>query len=328
MTGVQTCALPIYQTWNFPDASGTIALDTNIWSSLGNTGTVAGTNFLGTIDAVDFVAKTNNTERLRILSTGQIKLNSLTGTGTRMVVANASGQLGTQTITSPTLQTVTDAGNITTNDMSVITPFDTSSVNVENTTDSSKATLIQELNDGGRIELTTATGNTLVLKCNLLTAFRTIQFPDTNGTVALLSDINPGNTWNVVGNAGTTAGTNFIGTTDSIDFVTKTNNVERLRVLESGELIILDLAGSGTRMVVADSTGQLSTQAITSPTLQVVTSGTNKNLIDGINLQGTGAGDAQSGTNVNAFGVDAAKNNTGNFVNAIGYNAAKFNTSN
>ncbi len=45
-----------------------------------------------------------------------------------------------------------------------------------------------------------------------------------------------GNAWNLVGNAGTTAGTNFIGTTDSQDFVTKTNNTEKMRVLSSGNV--------------------------------------------------------------------------------------------
>ena len=42
--------------------------------------------------------------------------------------------------------------------------------------------------------------------------------------------------WELVGNSGTTAGTNFIGTTDAIDFVIKTNNVERMRV-ESGGFV-------------------------------------------------------------------------------------------
>lgn len=39
--------------------------------------------------------------------------------------------------------------------------------------------------------------------------------------------------WLLPGNAGTIAGTNFIGTTDNIDFVTKTNGIERLRILGS-----------------------------------------------------------------------------------------------
>ncbi len=42
------------------------------WLLLGNAGTTAGTNFIGTTDAVDLVVKTNNTEQVRVLSTGQV----------------------------------------------------------------------------------------------------------------------------------------------------------------------------------------------------------------------------------------------------------------
>lgn len=39
--------------------------------------------------------------------------------------------------------------------------------------------------------------------------------------------------WSLLGNAGTTAGTNFIGTTDAQDVVLKTNAVENMRILNS-----------------------------------------------------------------------------------------------
>ena len=45
------------------------------WSLLGNAGTNAAVNFLGTTDAVDLVLRANNTERLRILSTGNAQFN-------------------------------------------------------------------------------------------------------------------------------------------------------------------------------------------------------------------------------------------------------------
>ncbi len=54
--------------------------------------------------------------------------------------------------------------------------------------------------------------------------------------------------WSLVGNAGTTAGTNFIGTTDATDFVTKTNNLERIRVTGGG------LVGIGTNAPASDLT--------------------------------------------------------------------------
>jgi hypothetical protein len=43
-----------------------------------------------------------------------------------------------------------------------------------------------------------------------------------------------GTAWSLSGNGGTTAGTNFIGTTDGVDFVTMTNNTERMRVSSAG----------------------------------------------------------------------------------------------
>ena len=42
------------------------------WSLLGNTGTVSATNFIGTTDAVDWVVRTTNTERMRILAGGNV----------------------------------------------------------------------------------------------------------------------------------------------------------------------------------------------------------------------------------------------------------------
>ena len=39
--------------------------------------------------------------------------------------------------------------------------------------------------------------------------------------------------WNILGNSGTVAGTNFLGTTDNIDLVFKTNNIEQARLYAS-----------------------------------------------------------------------------------------------
>lgn len=44
--------------------------------------------------------------------------------------------------------------------------------------------------------------------------------------------------WNLTGNAGTTVGTNFIGTTDAVDFAVYTNNSERMRVEQDGQVIV------------------------------------------------------------------------------------------
>jgi len=48
--------------------------------------------------------------------------------------------------------------------------------------------------------------------------------------------LNAVSAWNIKGNAGTSSGTNFLGTTDASSLVVKTNNVERLRVDTSGNV--------------------------------------------------------------------------------------------
>ena len=49
-----------------------------------------------------------------------------------------------------------------------------------------------------------------------------------------LFDSNDGKPWLLEGNSGTTAGTNFLGTTDNVSLSFKTNNTERMRILNTG----------------------------------------------------------------------------------------------
>ncbi len=49
---------------------------TDAWSRIGNAGTNAGTNFLGSTDSQDLVFKTNNTERFRLLANGNIGIGT------------------------------------------------------------------------------------------------------------------------------------------------------------------------------------------------------------------------------------------------------------
>ncbi|MCR4033585.1 MULTISPECIES: hypothetical protein [Flavobacterium] len=68
--------------------------DSNLWSITGNAGTSATTNFLGTTDAKDFVVKTNNTEQMRVASTGQILIGTSTvptgGTNAKLIIDNGN----------------------------------------------------------------------------------------------------------------------------------------------------------------------------------------------------------------------------------------------
>lgn len=65
---------------------------------------------------------------------------------------------------------------------------------------------------------------------------------------------NSANDWKLTGNAGTNPGANFIGTVDTQDFVVRTNNVERMRVKNNGNV------GIGTNVIDPVSSLQIRTQ--------------------------------------------------------------------
>jgi len=52
--------------------------------------------------------------------------------------------------------------------------------------------------------------------------------------------------WSLTGNAGTSAGANFIGTTDAQDFIVKTNNIERVRIDTDGHIRATTTVGGNT----------------------------------------------------------------------------------
>ena len=100
-------SLLIYQTDNTPGYyynSGTS--DTPAWSRLitsastgwlisGNSGTTASTNFIGTTDAQDLVLKTNNTERIRILSGGNVGIRTTSPNSTLQINGSVSAKTNT-----------------------------------------------------------------------------------------------------------------------------------------------------------------------------------------------------------------------------------------
>jgi hypothetical protein len=77
------------------------------WSLLGNTGTNPTNNFVGTTDAVDFVTRTNNAERIRVLSSGNVGIGTNApvsrlevrndASATAISLTNGTGGIGNQT---------------------------------------------------------------------------------------------------------------------------------------------------------------------------------------------------------------------------------------
>ena len=80
--------------------------------------------------------------------------------------------------------------------------------------------------------------------------------------------------WGLSGNTGTTAGTNFLGTTDARDLVVKTNNAESMRVTSAGN-VALGATSANTKL---DVNGAI---ALREGTVLTLSNGTNNNVAIG-----------------------------------------------
>ena len=70
-----------------------------------------------------------------------------------------------------------------------------------------------------------------------------IVVADANGVLKKVAASNLNNDWKILGNSGTTAGSNFVGTTDSQDLVFKTNNVEAARFKSAEQRLVFANTG-------------------------------------------------------------------------------------
>lgn len=89
----------------------------SFWKTTGNSGLVAGTNFIGTTDAVDLVFKTGNTEFMRIANT-----NSRLGIGTTSPLAKVHIKQGSSGTTATSFASGIVVENSTSASITIITP--------------------------------------------------------------------------------------------------------------------------------------------------------------------------------------------------------------
>jgi hypothetical protein len=235
------------------------------WLLTGNSGTSPGTNFVGTTDAQDLVFKTNSVEGYRLTSGG------LLGVG----------------VTAPT-QKLEVHGNIKI-DSSGGTASQLQFQNPAGTFNSTFQAGAQSANITYTLPLSQGSSNTVL----------------TNNGAGTLSWTNT-NTfdWSLLGNSGTVAGTNFLGTTDNVDVVFKTFNTEGMRLSASQNLgigtvaptSVLHTVASGPK--VANYTGNLLTNTATSSTASITKYGSE------VLSTGTwnGASAVNVGLHVNATG--------------------------
>jgi hypothetical protein len=71
------------------------------WGLTGNVGTTPATDFMGTTDAQPLVVKTNNVERMRILSTGNVGINAVPDINAKLIISKgASGVTSSSTFST------------------------------------------------------------------------------------------------------------------------------------------------------------------------------------------------------------------------------------
>ncbi len=190
-------------------------------------------------NAVTMVNSVSNTSTANNLST---TVNGVSGMAVPMVnsVSNTSSANnltttvnGIAAIAVPLVNSVTNtssANNLTTGVNGVAANAVPMVNTVTNT--SSINNLTTTVNGVSAIEVPIVNSNVLAISGSSVTS--TI-----NGIASSALDLTPAissKAWILTGNSGTSAVTNFIGTIDNVDFVTKTNNTERLRITGSGNV--------------------------------------------------------------------------------------------
>lgn len=226
--------LPGYYYW---DGTKWVALSGgtggNDWSLLGNAGTNPATNFIGTTDAQDWVIKTNNTEKIRVLSNGNLGVGTVNPIRTLHVVSPVSDPeqiVWERSGTSNQWALASDASrgliqNLTTPSVIPITFLNGGNVGIGTTTPVAKLDIL------GNIKIVDGTQGVGKVLTSDAAGLASWAIPTGGG----------GSSWDLLGNAGTVAGTNFLGTTDAQALVIKTSNIERIRVASTGEVGISNI---------------------------------------------------------------------------------------
>jgi hypothetical protein len=132
------------------------------------------------------------------------------------------------------------------------------------------------------------------------------------------------------GNGGNSRGNIFINSSSNlvfnsqngVDLILAVDSNEYLKVKAGGLINIPNLSGSSTRMVVADSTGTLSTQVISNSSIWINSTGSlsaiisgSTNVASGSNSMSVGTGNRATGTNNVVFGANSSAGpGTNNFI--------------
>ena len=247
----------------FVDANGQIMRSTNItgspgWLLTGNTGTVDGTNFVGTTDNVPFNIRVNNQKAGRVASDGIVFLGyqagninigaNNTGSGYQALYSNTTGNNNTANGYQAGEGIVSGSNNTC-----IGFNADLSANHFNNATAVGNGAIATTSNQVGL-------GNSDVSSLYCQGAYTTTSsnspnmYVDANGQI-VRSNGNAGSPNSLLtGNAGTVDGTHFVGTTDNVPFNIRVNNQKAGRVTSEGNVFLGYQAGN-SNLIVSSNTG-------------------------------------------------------------------------
>jgi hypothetical protein len=234
------------------DSSGTLSATIEVTdinnvasNAILQNGNSFGTNvIIGSNDSQSVIIETNNTARLTVDSDGKVNVGDLSGVGNRVVVANDNGDL------SATID-VSDINNVANN--AILQDGNSFGAPVIIGSNDNQPVII-ETNNTPRFTINL---NGEVNAANLGGIGDRLVVADDSGSLSATIDVT--NISNAILQDGNSFGAAVtIGSNDSQPVIIETDNIPRFTIDENGDVNVGNLSGTGSRIVVADDSGNLS----------------------------------------------------------------------
>jgi hypothetical protein len=200
------------------------------WLINGNAN-ISATKFLGTINANDLIFKTNNNEVARFISTGNLGIGTPNPDVSSLVEITSTnkGLLIPRMTTVQRTAIASPANGLLVFDLTINCVFFYNASLV-----AWQSLCSPPLPSGTNDVIGTYPALTVIG----IQATPVATTTPTNGQILQFNGTNwipsSGTFWNLLGNGATNSSINFLGTTDNIDLVFRTNNIERMRLFNNG----------------------------------------------------------------------------------------------
>lgn len=164
----------------------------------------------------------------------------------------------------------------------------------------------------GNVSIGTTTANNYIMPASRGTVGQ-IMVTDGAGNVSW-TNASTSNAWSTSGNSGTSAATNFIGTSDNVSLNIRTNNTNRINILNTGQVAVNGTAVAGDDFAVygTDFVTNSYTSTAAGVSVYAQSSGANGTAVFGAANSGTGVqGRTNAANGIGAFGRNTNATGTG-----------------